>query len=1810
MNSKAKLKKLVSLVLCLMLVFPAALSAQASIDYEGHWSQESIKVLFEKGFVTGYTDGSFKPDREISRAEFMAIVNRAFDFNKKAEFSFKDVKEGEWYYEHIARAVEAGYIKGFTDGTMRPAQNITRQEAAVIIARILDLEKDADIKVIASLKDADKIPEWSAKGISAVITKGYINKNEDGNFEFAKPITRAEMAFAVEKSYVKGIKKLYAEPGIFTAGNIDGSVKIDNKDITLTDTVINGDLILGEDIGDGNVHLVNVTVKGDTVVKGGGKNSIIIENCQFSRLIIIKEGNRVRVLATGNTVINETQLQSGAILEQQNLTAEGFGYVTIAEGLEGDALVELIGNFESVEIRAEGIQLQASGGTIGNLLVDQGATNVNIELASKSNVTNLITNSPTTVTGTGNIQTAQVNTDGTKIEAPVTKVETAPGVEVDANIAKPTVGGGGGIRKTSVSTISVKGTGDATTISENGGTLQMIATVSPKNASNKSVTWSVTNGTGSATISATGLLTAVTNGTVTVKATAKDGSGVSGTKEITISGQLDVSAINTAIAAANAAKADVVISEDGTDVAPGTYWATQAVNDALDTAIAVAQAVADKADATQGEVDDAVTDLRTATTTFNNAKQDGMKAVVPDAINFKTPAESFLTGYTRPSALYDGTNYHLWYRTYGATPKLAYHRTAENIEGLKTATANDIKLGETTWEGLDNLSIIKEADKYYMFSSSSDGIAINVYESEDGFNWGSTPTTVLNTSTVGDWAKTKIDNPMVIYDGTEYKLYYQGKSDSSGYQIGLATSNSLTGSYTAVAEPVLKLGTSGEWDVKTVSQPWVVKDSDFYYMWYAAGDGPKAIGYAWSTDGINWIKTDNAVIASAELWQGKPTVVKVGNDWHLWFLHEKDYINADIMYVNSIDSKPVTVTGISVKTAPDKVTYTVGETLDLTGLEVTLTKSDSSKEDVAFADFASKGITASPANGAPLATTNTKVTLTHTESSKSVEQTITVNAAASSINWLSPQIAITNAVRPTALHDGTDYHIWYVESKTIKHKFGGTPFSMASSNADQCKLGSEDINTTTFGDNPFVIKEDTTYYMFISNPDGSAINVYSSVDGTNWTLAKESVLNNGSGDNWDADKIDNPMVIHDGTGYKLYYQGYRIVEGVRQYKIGVATCDSIAGSYTKSERNPIIQPATPEAWDSGRVFQPWVVKDGTYCYMWYAGSLGAAGPQGIGFAYSLDGINWTKADSNPILKADGVADKQPTAVPTVVKVDDNWHMWYLCGENINYISTVKATPEVNFTFTGLESVTANEEFEFAVTSKIANNGAVDSSTDKLRFKAELKKGDVAVSDIEINYTEGEGTPFAASFTTNADGIAYFGPADGILPVGVQALIDLGVTTPFKTTLADAGEYTLTLSLVDIEEGNINVGEAATETFTVASQETPAAPEIVSAVAHEGGSSEPGLGANDTLTITFNVDTNQSGTLKDKAAVDAVINWGEKSFGTEYSGIWRDAKTLEIRAINAADATFVVSDSITIKQSASIKTADGLSAASTSTIISTGDFYEYPPARIVGVSPSKLKETPENDGSLRSEIDFLIITLEFGTGTFVDSIYKSDVTASNLPTGLDYNVAKRSQNQLTITFTGNAQNHGSANDVNNITFTISKDKVNRAESDLTTPDIGIRFVDTVSILPIISNVTEAGFEMAFNLASFTFYNSKYDPVTINGLQASDLELKNDGGTPVEISSISTADGGKNYTVNAKLTWGETYVFKITGNESLNERFSFTTIGIVAKTTPITDQAVSATGVIKGQTLSDSILTGTFKHPMPRSMGPWHGMLLTQ
>ncbi len=111
-----------------------------------------------------------------------------------------------------------------------------------------------------------------------------------------------------------------------------------------------------------------------------------------------------------------------------------------------------------------------------------------------------------------------------------------------------------------VTSITVRGANNATTITQNRGTLALSATVLPDNATNKSVTWSIVNGTGQATINQSGVVTAVANGNVTARATANDGSGVVGSLQLTISGQV---ILVTGITVTGAGGSSVITTDKG-----------------------------------------------------------------------------------------------------------------------------------------------------------------------------------------------------------------------------------------------------------------------------------------------------------------------------------------------------------------------------------------------------------------------------------------------------------------------------------------------------------------------------------------------------------------------------------------------------------------------------------------------------------------------------------------------------------------------------------------------------------------------------------------------------------------------------------------------------------------------------------------------------------------------------------------------------------------------------------------------------------------------------------------------------------------------------------------------------------------------------------------------------------------------------------------------------------------------------------------------------------------------------------------------
>ncbi len=116
--------------------------------------------------------------------------------------------------------------------------------------------------------------------------------------------------------------------------------------------------------------------------------------------------------------------------------------------------------------------------------------------------------------------------------------------------------------KIPVTNIVVTGAGGLTSINTDNGTLQMLASITPASATNKTVAWSVINGTGKASISSTGLVTAISNGTVTIRATANDGSGVYGQLQLTISNQTYVYV--TGITVAGAGGVTTINRDNGT----------------------------------------------------------------------------------------------------------------------------------------------------------------------------------------------------------------------------------------------------------------------------------------------------------------------------------------------------------------------------------------------------------------------------------------------------------------------------------------------------------------------------------------------------------------------------------------------------------------------------------------------------------------------------------------------------------------------------------------------------------------------------------------------------------------------------------------------------------------------------------------------------------------------------------------------------------------------------------------------------------------------------------------------------------------------------------------------------------------------------------------------------------------------------------------------------------------------------------------------------------------------------------------------
>ena len=107
------------------------------------WYNNAVSTLSNAGILDGYEDGTFRPDGNITRAEFATITARFLEASYDGGNRFPDI-DGHWAAEYINEAANAGIVDGYEDGTFRPQQNITRAEAVTMVNRTVDRHPDAD----------------------------------------------------------------------------------------------------------------------------------------------------------------------------------------------------------------------------------------------------------------------------------------------------------------------------------------------------------------------------------------------------------------------------------------------------------------------------------------------------------------------------------------------------------------------------------------------------------------------------------------------------------------------------------------------------------------------------------------------------------------------------------------------------------------------------------------------------------------------------------------------------------------------------------------------------------------------------------------------------------------------------------------------------------------------------------------------------------------------------------------------------------------------------------------------------------------------------------------------------------------------------------------------------------------------------------------------------------------------------------------------------------------------------------------------------------------------------------------------------------------------------------------------------------------------------------------------------------------------------------------------------------------------------------------------------------------------------------
>jgi hypothetical protein len=166
------------------------------VDITGHWAHDDIKKLVALGAINGYPDGSFKPDNNITRAEFTTAIVRAFQLENKNGNTFVDIEE-HWAKDYITTAAAHGIVTGYEDNTFWPDEYLTREQMTAVIVRTAKLiPEDGELR----FTDSDSISNWARSPLATAAKYGIINGYPDNTIRPQGHATRAEAVTVIIKA--------------------------------------------------------------------------------------------------------------------------------------------------------------------------------------------------------------------------------------------------------------------------------------------------------------------------------------------------------------------------------------------------------------------------------------------------------------------------------------------------------------------------------------------------------------------------------------------------------------------------------------------------------------------------------------------------------------------------------------------------------------------------------------------------------------------------------------------------------------------------------------------------------------------------------------------------------------------------------------------------------------------------------------------------------------------------------------------------------------------------------------------------------------------------------------------------------------------------------------------------------------------------------------------------------------------------------------------------------------------------------------------------------------------------------------------------------------------------------------------------------------------------------------------------------------------------------------------------------------------------------------------------------------------------